>query len=409
MPPSSADQAAADNAHQDRAFEGDVGCVEVVHPPAHQHAQRDRRADDEDDLDLLAQRALLAEQQHAKAPRAHQHAADGRSYAQADQQGTRMRRLSMSQKLSVVGYQFVSRQPSDRQFLVLSYQSEITFKRSCHPERQRRTCYLHRRLQPFCGLQSLPCSALSASGAPPCAMSLFPPPRVPSFCKVCFISAPMSFASPGVCANTSDGCAPPQPRSAIHCPARVSFCASILMNARSRSGKNCVTSFGTRGSYSCRLQKLCCLQLGDFLQQLRLRLLGGFRFFQHLAVCSGKSWMWVEKRAAASVSVLKSRRAVATARIPQTNSTRTPCLTFSVLRSRIEPICPVLRTWVPPQAFRSKVLNVDQTQLLALRSRNLAHAHGARFVSRGEANLTGRFLEDDLVGQLLRVLQVAWR
>ncbi len=65
----------------------DVGGVEVVHPVAHQHAQRDRRADDEDDLDLLAERALLAEEQHAEAPRAHQHAADGRGDAEANQQG----------------------------------------------------------------------------------------------------------------------------------------------------------------------------------------------------------------------------------------------------------------------------------------------------------------------------------
>ena len=111
--------------------------------------------------------------------------------------------------------------------------------------------------------------------------------------------------------------------------------------------------------------------------------------------------MWVENTAAASVSVSKSRRAVATARSPQTNSTRTPCFTFSVLRSRMEPICPVLRTWVPPQAFRSKFSNVDQPQLLALRRRNLAHAHGSRFVRVSEANRNRTVLEDDLVGQLL--------
>ncbi len=49
-----ADQAAANDAHQDRAYEGDVGSVEVVDPMARQHAQRDRRAHDEDDLHLLA-------------------------------------------------------------------------------------------------------------------------------------------------------------------------------------------------------------------------------------------------------------------------------------------------------------------------------------------------------------------
>ena len=49
------------------------------------------------------------------------------------------------------------------------------------------------------------CSAPAASGAPPCAMSRLPPPRVPSFCIASFMSAPMSFGSPGVWAKTSEG------------------------------------------------------------------------------------------------------------------------------------------------------------------------------------------------------------
>ena len=42
--------------------------------------------DDEDNLDLLAEGALFAKQQHAEAARTHQHAADGRGHAEPDQQ-----------------------------------------------------------------------------------------------------------------------------------------------------------------------------------------------------------------------------------------------------------------------------------------------------------------------------------
>ena len=54
---------------------------------AHQHAQHDRRAHDEDHLQLFAEGALFAKEQNAEAPRAHQHAADGRRDAKPNQQG----------------------------------------------------------------------------------------------------------------------------------------------------------------------------------------------------------------------------------------------------------------------------------------------------------------------------------
>ena len=81
------DEASADDAHQDGAFERDVGGVEVADPTAHQNAEGNRDADDQDEFDLLAQRALFAEQQHAEATGAHQHAADRRGNAEADQDG----------------------------------------------------------------------------------------------------------------------------------------------------------------------------------------------------------------------------------------------------------------------------------------------------------------------------------
>ncbi len=81
------DQASADDAHQDGAFKGDVGGVEVAHPLAHQTPRADRNPDNQNDFDLLAQSALFAKQQHAEAPGAHQHAADRRGHAEADQNG----------------------------------------------------------------------------------------------------------------------------------------------------------------------------------------------------------------------------------------------------------------------------------------------------------------------------------
>ena len=87
MPPAGADQASADDAHQNGALERNVGGVEVADPAAHQDAQRDRDADDQDEFDLLAQGALFAEEQDAETAGAHQHAADRRGNAEANQDG----------------------------------------------------------------------------------------------------------------------------------------------------------------------------------------------------------------------------------------------------------------------------------------------------------------------------------
>ncbi len=77
----------SDDAHQDRAFERNVGSVEVAYEVPDQHAQSDGNANDEDDFDLFAERAFFAKQQYAKAAGAHQHAADRRSHAEANQYG----------------------------------------------------------------------------------------------------------------------------------------------------------------------------------------------------------------------------------------------------------------------------------------------------------------------------------
>ena len=65
------------------------------------------------------------------------------------------------------------------------------------------------------------------------------------------------------------------------------------------------------------------------------------------------------------------------------------------------PICPVLRTWVPPQAFRSKSRMSISRSFSRSASGNLAHAHRARFIGRGEANFHRTVFGDDFVRQPL--------
>ena len=98
-------QAPADNAREDGAHECNIGGVEIVDPVPRQHAQRDGRSHDEDDLHFLAEGALFAEEQHAESPRANQYTADRRRNAQADQQGHENEFLVHGKQLSVVGCQ----------------------------------------------------------------------------------------------------------------------------------------------------------------------------------------------------------------------------------------------------------------------------------------------------------------
>ena len=51
----------------------------------HHNAECNRNSDDQDDFDFLAQGAFFAEEQHTEATRAHQHAADRRGHAKANQ------------------------------------------------------------------------------------------------------------------------------------------------------------------------------------------------------------------------------------------------------------------------------------------------------------------------------------
>ncbi len=48
-----------------------------------------------------------------------------------------------------------------------------------------------------------------------------------------------------------------------------------------------------------------------------------------------------------------------------------------------------------------EVLDINEPQLGALRRRNLAHAHGPRFIGGGKANSHRPVVEDNFVGQLL--------
>ena len=119
--------------------------------------------------------------------------------------------------------------------------------------------------------------------------------------------------------------------------------------------------------------------------------------------------MCAEKSAAVSVSVVKSRRAVATARCPATNSTRHPWRTFSTFLSKMLAICPVCETCVPPQAREVEVANVDQAQFVALGGRKFAQAELPCFVAGHEADVDRAVLQDDLVGQALGGFDLLFR
>ena len=151
----------------------------------------------------------------------------------------------------------------------------------------------------------------------------------------------------------------------------VSFCASILMKARSRSGKNCgnqLVPLFTAALCRCSAADLRGLQLGDFFQQAMLGLLR--RVLPRPATCvtcCGSSQICVGKHRRRSVSVWKSRRAVRTARSPQTNSTRTPCFTFSILRSRSRANLPGAAHVGSAAGVQVEVANVDQPQASRVR------------------------------------------
>ena len=185
----------------------------------------------------------------------------------------------------------------------------------------------------------------AALGTPPWAISLLPPPRPFSFDNVCFIRAPISWGCPGDCAKTNDGCGDVvATRATTFDDRRVNFWARSFMEFMSRSAKVRMTSlrpsvFGGFG------QKRGGLGFGEFFLGLFVLLAEGTDFIERLCrPAAERRRCAAENSAAASVRVVKSRRAVATARCPATNSTRQPWRTFSVLRSRMQPICPVWLT-----------------------------------------------------------------
>ena len=92
--------------------------------------------------------------------------------------------------------------------------------------------------------------------------------------------------------------------------------------------------------------------------------------------------------AATSDSRSKSVRARWIARAPQRNSSRTCCLTRSTFRMSSAPISPVARTWVPPQALRSR------SAMVTIRSvpvRSDAFRSPVAVAASSNATVTGRF------------------
>ena len=111
--------------------------------------------------------------------------------------------------------------------------------------------------------------------------------------------------------------------------------------------------------------------------------------------------MCVENSAAASVSVSKSRRAVATARSPADELDAHALPHFFCFAQQDRADLSGAAHVGSATGVQVEVADVDQPQLLALGRRNFAHAHGARFVWRGKTNLDRAVFGDDLVRQRL--------
>ena len=111
--------------------------------------------------------------------------------------------------------------------------------------------------------------------------------------------------------------------------------------------------------------------------------------------------MWAENSPAVSVSVVKSRRAVATARCPATNSTRHPWRTFSALRSKTHADLSGLADVRAAAGAEVEVVNVDDAQFVAVGDGNFAQAQLPCFFTGDEANVDGAILQNDFIGQAL--------
>ena len=108
-----------------------------------------------------------------------------------------------------------------------------------------------------------------------------------------------------------------------------------------------------------------------------------------------------ENSAAVSVSVEKSRRAVATARWPATNSTRYPWRTFSVLRSKTAADLSGLAHVRATAGGEVEVADVDEAELVALGGRKFAQAECSGFIAGHKADFDRAILEHDFVGESL--------
>ena len=82
-----AGHASADYPQQDGGFHREVSRLEVAHRHAHEHAQGERRNDEERQMYLLLQRPLFLKQQLLEVAGAHHGAADRGGHAQFHQQG----------------------------------------------------------------------------------------------------------------------------------------------------------------------------------------------------------------------------------------------------------------------------------------------------------------------------------
>ena len=112
-----------------------------------------------------------------------------------------------------------------------------------------------------------------------------------------------------------------------------------------------------------------------------------------------------EKSTAVSVSVVKSRRAVATARWPATNSTRVSLADFLVFAQQEAADLAGVGDVRASAGGEIEVVDVDEAQFVALGGRKFPQAKVRSLVTSDKADVDGTILEDDFVGQASRRLR----
>ena len=187
-----------------------------------------------------------------------------------------------------------------------------------------------------------------------------------------------------------------KPSRATALPDFVSFCASILMKPRSRSGKNCTTSFcPPRSGADC---SICCACSSATSSSSRCcAFCAALISSSDLRTCCGTSQMCVENTAAASVSVSKSRRAVRDRAQSADELHAHALLHFFGLAQQDAANLTGAAHVCSAAGVQIEVANIDQAQLVALVPAGILRTPSVRASSAVAKRIsTGSIFGDDL-------------